>query len=479
LHQRKEEIVRTKSDEKARREITDFLARSAKTRPGQSRLNIKDSVVQGFTLRVTAKGAKTFAMMMRDSTGRNRTYTIGAYPELTVKEARSRAERIRHGVRYHGVVNAQPNGEEAKSDLTLRGLLDEVEPILAVTKKGWRPRGAEASKSNMRATIECVFDPILDRPVELLTEHDLAECARDYKPRRPIKGKKTANGQVSRALAYLSTVLDWVAHRGKFTKIGAGRKHRLTAPVVRMVHDPSTDDPTITGKRERVLSVLELIAILPLLTFPAHPTLRRRNIILAKDYGPIAVKFLFLTLARREEVSTACWKDFDFINGVWHKPDTKTSDGQIIRGQALPLSKAALDLIRSLPAYGKADPATFVFPNRDGGAQDNWQRVTNQIQNVSVTSDWTRHDIRRTGSTLLKELGVPIETIDAILNHTNPLANANVSGSAGHYLIATRILTEVEDPKAAALNKLAEAYAVILAQVGTQVTASWTDGRSP
>jgi integrase len=471
LHQRKGDIVRTKTDEKAQREITDLLARNAKTRPGQTRLNIKDKVVQGFTLRVTAKGAKTFAMMMRDSTGRNRTYTIGTYPELSVKDARTRAEKIRYGVRYDGVVCAQPNGEEAKSDLTLRGLLDEVEPVLAGTKKGWRPRGGEGSKSNMRATIECVFDAVLDRPVEFLTEHDLADCARDYKPRRPIKKKKTANGQVSRALAYLSTVLDWAAHRGKFTKIGAGRKHRLTTPVVRRVHDPSTNDPTITGKRARVLSVKELVAILPLLTFPAHPKLRRRNIVLAKDYGPISVKFLFLTLARREEVSTARWKDFDFINGVWHKSDTKTSDGQIVRGQALPLSQAALDLLKSLPAFGNAHSADFVFPNRDGGAQDNWQRVSDRIQAVSETSDWTRHDIRRTGSTLLKELGVPIETIDAILNHTNPLANANVSGSAGHYLIATRILTEIEDPKAAALNKLAEAYTVILAQVGARAAA--------
>lgn len=463
--------MRTEKVENSRREITDLLARNAKTPQGQTRLNIKDSVVQGFTLRVTAKGAKTFAMMMRDSTGRYRTYTIGAYPVLSVKEARSRAEKIRHGVRYDGVVNAQPNGEEATSDLTLRGLLDEVEPVLAVTKKGWRPRGGERSKSNMRATVECVFDALLDRPVEILAEQDLADCACDYKPKRPIKRKKTANGQVSRALAYLSTVLDWAAHRGKFTKIGAGRKHRLTTPLVRLVHDPATDDPTITGKRERVLSVKELVAILPLLTFPAHPNLRRRSISLTKDYGPIAMKFLFLTLARREEVSTARWKDFDFINGVWHKPDTKTNDGQTIRGQSLPLSKAALELLKGLPAYGNADPSAIVFPNRDGGIQDNWQRTTDKIQKVSNTCDWTRHDIRRTGSTLLKELGVPIETIDAILNHTNPLANAHVSGSAGHYLVATRILTELEDPKAVALNKLSDAYVVILAEVGAHLAA--------
>lgn len=462
----------TETEKKTRKEITDRLARNAKTGPDQSRMNIKDTVVQGFTLRVTGAGAKSFAMMMRDATGRNRTYTIGSYPELSVKEARSMAEKIRHGVRYGGVINPAPTGEEAASDLTLRQLLDEVEPAFAKTKKGWRPRGGPESKSNMRSTIETVFAPLLDRPIEVLSALDIAECAAGYAPVRPLKGKETANGQVSRALSYLSTALDWASHRGKFKKIGAGRKPALRTPVVRDVHDPSTDDPTITGKRERVLSVVELVAILPLLTYPAHPKLRRRNMLPKNDYGPIAMKFLFLTVARREEVSTARWKDFDFVNGVWHKPDTKTKAGEIIRGQSLPLSKAALDLLKGLPGYSAAQPSDFVFPNRDGGVQDNWQRISGVIQEASGTSDWTRHDVRRTGSTLMRELGVAIETIDAILNHTNPLANANVSGSAGHYLIATRILTEMDDPKAAALNKLAAAYDVILAQVGNIAAAA-------
>ena len=72
-----------------------------------------------------------------------------------------------------------------------------------------------------------------------------------------LKAKIAANGQVSRALSYLSTALDWASHRGKFTKIGAGRKRALRTPVVRDVHDPPTEDPRITGMRERVLSVVE------------------------------------------------------------------------------------------------------------------------------------------------------------------------------------------------------------------------------
>ena len=200
------------------KEITEKTAQHAKTDRG--RPNIKDTVVQGFTLRVSASGNKTFAMMMRDSAGKNQTYTIGSYPQLSVKQARAMAEKIRHSVRYEGVFNPLPNGQPAKATTTLRELLDEAQPIFAVKKKGWRPCGGPQSKSNMRSTIETVFAALLDQPVEAITEHSLSRCANAYEALRPLDGKTTATGQVSRAMSYLAPVLDWAAHRNRLTKIG-------------------------------------------------------------------------------------------------------------------------------------------------------------------------------------------------------------------------------------------------------------------
>lgn len=34
--------------------------------------------------------------------------------------------------------------------------------------------------------------------------------------------------------------------------------------------------------------------------------------------------------------------------------------------------------------------------------------------------DWTPHDLRRTGATLLQSLGVTLEIIERVLNHTEP-----------------------------------------------------------
>lgn len=438
-------------------EITDRTAKHAEVR--QKRYHIKDSKVEGFTLRVTPHGRKTMAAMARDRHGTMRTITIGCYPEMTIKEGRERCRQIVYALKYGGEAFDMPVGARKNDQMTLAQLLDEVQPVFAINKKGWRPRGGAKSKPNMRSTIECVFARLLKHPVEGLTEKDLAACVRAYKPARPLAGKSTANGQASRALAYLAPVCDWAAHRGSYAKVGAGRPEKLKAPDVHLVHDPATGDPSIKGIRDRVLSENELASVLPLLTYPVILQLRRRNVAPEKDFGPIAMRFLFLTLCRVSEVSNARWRDIDFRSGVWKRRVKATEGGD--RDDYLPLSQAALNLLNELPGRASDAPDAYIFPSRDGGKLSNWDRISRSVFHVSNTEEWTRHDIRRTGATLLKELRVPVETIDAILAHLNPLANSGASGSAKHYISAMRVIGGIEDPRSEALNKLSEAYEVI------------------
>jgi integrase len=435
--------------------LTDKLVQSIKT--DKPRIQITDTKATGLKLRVSRSGHKSFAVMLRTKAGKYETHTIGTYPEVSLKKAREIADKTRVDLKINGKAKPTATAVARVEKITLRQLLDEVHPVFAKTKKSWQPRGGASSSSYARNTIERVFAPLLDKPVETLTAEDFGHVANSYTPARPVGGKETANGQVSRAISYLSPVLDWSAHRGaRHGKIGAGRPSPLNAPELRRIHDPATSDPSIKGKRERVLSVEEIAAIYPLLQYPAPQAVARTKVPVDLDFGPIAMRFLLLTLARREEVATARWRDFDLRNGVWIKRVVKDTTGQG-RSQRLPLSDAALRLLQSLPGYQDRRPDAFVFPNRDGGKIDNWNRIAIHVQKGSKTAGWTRHDLRRTGSTLLKELQVPVQTVEAILDHTNPFANANVSGSAGHYMVATRIMNDVEDPKVIALNKLSAA----------------------
>ncbi|MBO9432544.1 Arm DNA-binding domain-containing protein [Sulfitobacter sp. R18_1] len=247
--------------------LTDRLIQSIKADTG--RIQITDARTQGLKLRVSRTGHKSFAVMMRDKAGKYTTITIGTYPDLSLREAREVACQIRVDMRTKGLEKPRTYANSKVGKITLRELLDEVQPVFAQTKKGWRPRGGPGSSAYTRNTIERVFRPLLDKPVERLTAEDFGRAANGYQPVRPLKGKDTANGQVSRALSYLSPVLDWAAHRGrKFDKIGAGRATRLDVAELRRVHDPATNDPTIKGKRQRVLSVEDDRCHLPASTIP-------------------------------------------------------------------------------------------------------------------------------------------------------------------------------------------------------------------
>ncbi len=445
--------------------LTDKLIQNIKT--DKPRIQITDAKTTGLKLRVSRSGHKSFALMIRNSSGKYATFTIGTYPDVSLKKAREIALQSRVDLKITGLVTPTAPSVAKQDETTLRLLLGEAQSVFAGKKKTWRPRGIRKPTAFARRAIENVFENLLDKPVEAISAKEFGYAANSYKPKRPLKGKTTANGQVSRALSYLSPVLDWAAHRGrKYGKFGAGRKTQLNVAELLRVNDPSTDDPTIKGKRDRVLTIEEIAAIYPLLRHPTPDRIRRKKVSPKNDYGPIAMRFLLLSVARREEVASAKWNDFDFINGVWTKPEVKDATGKG-RSQRLPLSEAALNLLKSLPGFKLCHKDSFVFPNRDGGKLDNWNRIAAQVQKGSKTSDWTRHDLRRTGATLLEELQVPVQTVEAILDHTNRFANAGVSGSAGHYMVATRIMNVTEDPKVTALNKLSTALDHIVAKAST------------
>jgi len=179
-----------------------------------------------------------------------------------------------------------------------------------------------------------------------------------------------------------------------------------------------------------------------------------------KDYRPMALRFLLLTCARRSELVNMIWQDFHEHVGHWYKPYVKTISGPP-RDQTLPLSDAAIALLRGLPNYKTRLPEDLVFPNADGGDLGNWSRITLAVQRESSTRDWHRHDLRRTGSTIMKILGVSPGVIDEILAHCASSEATGTSKSLANYLVAGHLLEHVEDPQKAALNKLAEALEYI------------------
>ena len=58
-----------------------------------------------------------------------------------------------------------------------------------------------------------------------------------------------------------------------------------------------------------------------------------------------------------------------------------------------------------------------------------WSKSKHQLGEVSQTSNWTLHDLRRTFATRLAEMGVAPHVIERILNHVS----GQISGVAAVY----------------------------------------------
>ena len=440
--------------------LTDAFLR--KLKPTGKRFEISDTITTGLRARVSPTGEISFVLKARGGPeAKPLTVTLGQYPDLSLKEARAEATQKRLDLKAGRDLNAERRARrEAARTVTeaptLRELLREFEQVFGGSKKVWGPAGPRTERSQAGRVIEGVFTALLDRDVTKITEDDFALALASHKRVRPGSGPAKANGQASRARAYLSPVLDWTAGRKSYAKIGASRIPRLEVVSLANTHDPAADDPKITGKRTRVLTQDELQAVLPLLKYPA-PKIGKLKTEGHLDYRPVAMRFILFTAARLDEVCAMRWRDVDRRNAVWHKPKVKSTKGGP-RSQNLPLSGAAMDILRSLPGWHSNAPTAFVFPNSTGkGPLGNWTRFQKAIDEATGTCGWHRHDLRRTAATLMHSLKVPVSTIEHILAHTQPLKAENAGGAASHYLQLTQIMTNTRDPQEEALSILAEA----------------------
>jgi integrase len=347
-------------------------------------LAVRDPACRGLELRITAPssrnpaGGRTWSLEVKVA-GRQRRFTIGSYPAVTLGEARRKAGKLRAEVlegrdpveemrEARRIVRLRRGG--AGDNSTVRTLLDSFERLAARTK-GLR------SWSDMRRLIENNFEVVLDRAPADLTRADFravldAAVARDA----PISGKRAAR--------YLGRVLSWAVER-ELLATNPARGLKL-------------DELTKAEKpRERVLRDEELQKLWSVA-------------IRAGVFGDLA-RFYLLTGLRQQEAAGLRWEDID--GAVALIGNTKT--GQPHR---LPLSRAALAIINAQPRQHE-----MVFVKPTGAAAStatNWHRERHRLAKASGTADWTWHDLRRTARTLLARIGTDDLVAELILNHALP-----------------------------------------------------------
>jgi integrase len=168
-------------------------------------------------------------------------------------------------------------------------------------------------------------------------------------------------------------------------------------------------------KRERFLSPAEIVRLAEALA--AHPEKTSAN----------AIRLLLLTGARKSEVLTATWDQFDFAAASWTKPSAHTKQKKEHR---VPLSAPALELLQQMRAEAdeelrriqKLDPGAllcpYVFPSLNGKPLTEIKRIWASICRKAAITGARIHDLRHTYASILASAGLGLPLIGALLGHT-------------------------------------------------------------
>ncbi len=363
------------------------------------RAELADDGMRGLRLRLTPAGARTWVWGGRDQDGRPRRFVLGQHPNMGISEAREAAGVMRAKVQRDG---ADPVAEARRKRSAARDAEQGIGTLSALLDLYGSKAGAEQkSWPKRRRHIEHVFDLLLAKPLAELRAEALQVAADAH-----------ASAQSgAAAVRYIRPVLKWGAQR------------RYLAAHTAALYPPAT-----VRRRDRVLSRDELAALLPVLAQSAGPYAR-------------ALRFMLWTLARREEVGQARWRDVTLDGAAWTIPATKNGVPHIV-----PLPRQAVAFLAAIKPAG-IDQGAIVFANSAGGSLSNWDRETKVMMAASGTADWTRHDLRRTGATMLGDMGELPDIIEAALNHT----------SIRSPLAATYNRSRYRPQVAAALQRLADA----------------------
>lgn len=190
--------------------------------------------------------------------------------------------------------------------------------------------------------------------------------------------------------------------------------------------------------RERALSPKEIRIVYPLLEQVATlPTIR------------LGMKLILLTLVRKSELTFATWDEVDFVNAIWTIPASRMKCG---RPHNVYLSRQALDIMVALRTCAGNSP--YLLPSRYEPDQPmsraTFNRVTTAIyerakQNCQPLQPFTVHDLRRTGSTLLNEVGFDGDWIEKCLAHVDRRTSRRVYNVAEYAHARTHMLQEWAD----------------------------------
>jgi len=353
-----------------RGKLTDKIVRTLPVPDKGNRITY-DTDVLGFGARVTAAGAIAFVLnYRRKSDGRERRATIGQFPAWSVAAARQRAAELRRAVDS----GSDPVGEAAAergaptvADLCARFEAEHVDKL--------RDRSQSDYQGIIRNDIVSELGKLKVAAVDF--EH-VERLHRKITKRAPIR----ANRVIAVLSKMFSLAIKWRLRPDNPCK-GVERNREQA--------------------RKRYLTPEELERLTKALA-------EYRDQQVADIF-----RLLLLTGARRSEVLSAKWEQFDFQEkkAWWTKPATLTKQKAEHR---IPLSAPAREILARL----RKDDEPWLFPGRSGQHRINLAHSWRLICKAAGITGLRIHDLRHSYASQLASSGTGLHVIGALLGHSQP-----------------------------------------------------------
>jgi integrase len=360
-------------------------------KPGFPQRRVSDGA--GLYLLLFVKGGSHGWRLDYAFAGRRKTLSLGTYPEVSLSEARQRADEARRLVR-HGSdpSDARKRSREAqRRQHTIEKMVEAGQPLPesfeAVAREWYDKHKATWAPSHgdkvIRRLERDVFPWIGAKPVASIKPSELLQILKRVEQRGAIETTHRVQQNCGQVFRY--------AVASGLMESDPSRDLRGALPPWRPVHYPTLTDPRKVGQLLRDIDEYE-----------------------GGFMTRCAMKLAPLLFVRPGELRRAEWSEINLEAKEWRIPASKMKARALHIVPLAPQAMAVLTELKPLTGSGK-----WVFP----GVRTNGEPMSENTINAALRRmgyerrTLTAHGFRGMASTMLHEFGWPSDVIERQLSH--------------------------------------------------------------